>query len=191
MKQGTKQRIVGSVVVLALAIIFLPIVFDGQGSYQIQTPNRIPAQPLVPILPEPQQSRPVIISDAAKAPTVIEIEPAVQTSEESTEGVAEVSIPKSDFTLDIPGLDAVGLPQSWSVRLGSFSDTSNGENLLQRLQNAGYKAYTRNIGEGQEELLGVFVGPWVERALADEHLTQLQDQFQLVGMVVRYEVKQL
>ncbi|MEC8995585.1 MAG: SPOR domain-containing protein, partial [Pseudomonadota bacterium] len=74
---------------------------------------------------------------------------------------------------------------------GSFSDTSNGENLLQRLQNAGYKAYTRNIDEGQEELLGVFVGPWVERALADEHLTQLQDQFQLVGMVVRYEVKQL
>ena len=191
MKQGTKQRIVGSVVVLALAIIFLPIIFDGEGSYQIQTSNRIPAQPLVPILPEPQQSRPVIISDADTTPTVAEIEPAIQTRIEASEEVAEVITPKSDFALDIPALDENGLPQGWSVRLGSFSDTSNGENLLQRLQNAGYKAYTRNIGEGQEELLGVFVGPWLERTLANEHLTQLRDQFQLVGMVVRYEVKQL
>ena len=191
MKQGTKQRIVGSVVVLALAIIFLPIIFDGEGSYQIQTSNRIPAQPLVPILPEPQQSRPVIISDADTTPTVAEIEPAIQTRIEASEEVAEVITPKSDFALDIPTLDENGLPQGWSVRLGSFSDTSNGENLLQRLQNAGYKAYTRNIGEGQEELLGVFVGPWLERTLANEHLTQLRDQFQLVGMVVRYEVKQL
>ena len=191
MKQGTKQRIVGSVVVLALAIIFLPIIFDGEGSYQIQTSNRIPAQPLVPILPEPQQSRPVIISDADTTPTVAEIEPAIQTRIEASEEVAEVITPKSDFALDIPTLDENGLPQGWSVRLGSFSDTSNGENLLQRLQNAGYKAYTRNIGEGQEELLGVFVGPWLERALANEHLTQLRNQFQLVGMVVRYEVKQL
>ena len=191
MKQGTKQRIVGSVVVLALAIIFLPIIFDGEGSYQIQTSNRIPAKPLVPILPEPQQSRPVIIRDADTTPTVAEIEPAIQTRVEATEEVAEVITPKSDFALDIPTLDENGLPQGWSVRLGSFSDTSNGENLLQRLQNAGYKAYTRNIGEGQEELLGVFVGPWLERALANEHLTQLRNQFQLVGMVVRYEVKQL
>ena len=191
MKQGTKQRIVGSVVVLALAIIFLPIIFDGEGSYQIQTSNRIPAQPLVPILPEPQQSRPVIISDADTTPTVAEIDPAIQTRIEASEEVAEVITPKSDFALDIPTLDENGLPQGWSVRLGSFSDTSNGENLLQRLQNAGYKAYTRNIGEGQEELLGVFVGPWLERTLANEHLTQLRDQFQLVGMVVRYEVKQL
>ena len=191
MKQGTKQRIVGSVVVLALAIIFLPIIFDGEGSYQIQTSNRIPAQPLVPILPEPQQSRPVIISDADTTPTVAEIEPAIQTRIEASEEVAEVITPKSDFALDIPTLDENGLPQGWSVRLGSFSDTSNGENLLQRLQNAGYKAYTRNIGEGQEELLGVFVGPWLERTLANEHLTQLRDQYQLVGMVVRYEVKQL
>lgn len=191
MKQGTKQRIVGSVVLLALAIIFLPIVFDGQGSYQIQTSNRIPAQPTVPILPEPQQSRPLIISDADTAPTVTEIEPAIQTRVEAAEGVTEVSTLKSDLSLDIPALDVEGLPQSWSVRLGSFSDTSNGEKLLQRLQNAGYKAYTRNIGEGQEELLGVFVGPWLDRALANEHLTQLQDQFQLVGMVVRYEMKQL
>ena len=177
--------------VLALAIIFLPIIFDGEGSYQIQTSNRIPAQPLVPILPEPQQSRPVIISDADTTPTVAEIEPAIQTRIEASEEVAEVITPKSDFALDIPTLDENGLPQGWSVRLGSFSDTSNGENLLQRLQNAGYKAYTRNIGEGQEELLGVFVGPWLERALANEHLTQLRNQFQLVGMVVRYEVKQL
>ncbi|HAT25758.1 MAG TPA: hypothetical protein DCS89_01995, partial [Gammaproteobacteria bacterium] len=63
LNQGTKQRIVGTVVLLTLAFIFLPIVFDGQGSYEPAMTSRIPDSPQVSILPEPVQSRPIIIAE--------------------------------------------------------------------------------------------------------------------------------
>ena len=192
MKQGTKQRVVGTIVIASLALIFLPIIFDGQGSHQTQTASRIPEQPVVPILPEPQQSRPVIISDADLVVTETKPEPerVTKTIEESASDLIEVSASESNFTLDIPTLNSAGLPNGWSIRLGSFSEASNATNLMQRLQTAGYKAYIRDIDSEQVELTGVFVGPWLERALVNDYIDQLRDEFQLEGMVVRYQLKQ-
>ena len=192
MKQGTKQRIVGTIVIASLALIFLPIIFDGQGSHRTQTVSRIPEQPVVPILPEPQQSRPVIISDADLVVTETKPEPerVTKTIEESASDLIEVSASESGFTRDIPILNSAGLPNGWSIRLGSFSEASNATNLMQRLQTAGYKAYIRDIDSEQVELTGVFVGPWLERALVNDYIDQLRDEFQLEGMVVRYQLKQ-
>jgi len=191
-KQGTKQRIVGTIVIASLALIFLPIIFDGQGSHQTQTASRIPEQPVVPILPEPQQSRPVIISDVDLVVTETKPEPerVTKTIEESASDLIEVSASESGFTRDIPILNSAGLPNGWSIRLGSFSEASNATNLMQRLQTAGYKAYIRGIDSEQVELTGVFVGPWLERALVNDYIDQLRDEFQLEGMVVRYQLKQ-
>ena len=192
MKQGTKQRVVGTIVIASLALIFLPIIFDGQGSHRTQTVSRIPEQPVVPILPEPQQSRPVIISDADLVVTETKPEPerVTKTIEESASDLIEVSASESGFTRDIPILNSAGLPNGWSIRLGSFSKASNATNLMQRLQTAGYKAYIRDIDSEQVELTGVFVGPWLERALVNDYIDQLRDEFQLEGMVVRYQLKQ-
>ena len=192
MKQGTKQRVVGTIVIVSLALIFLPIIFDGQGSHQTQTASRIPEQPVVPILPEPQQSRPVIISDAdlVAIETKPESELVTKAIEESISDPIEVSASESAFTRDIPTLNPAGLPNGWSIRLGSFSEASNASDLMQRLQTAGYKAYIRDIDSEQAELTGVFVGPWLERALVNDYIDQLQDEFQLEGMVVRYQLKQ-
>ncbi len=192
MKQGTKQRIVGTIVIVSLALIFLPIIFDGQGSHQTQTASRIPEQPVVPILPEPQQSRPVIISDAdlVAIETKPESELVTKAIEESISDPIEVSASESAFTRDIPTLNPAGLPNGWSIRLGSFSEASNASDLMQRLQTAGYKAYIRDIDSEQAELTGVFVGPWLERALVNDYIDQLRDEFQLEGMVVRYQLKQ-
>jgi len=191
-KQGTKQRIVGTIVIVSLALIFLPIIFDGQGSHQTQTASRIPEQPVVPILPEPQQSRPVIISDAdlVAIETKPESELVTKNIEESISDPIEVSASESAFTRDIPTLNPAGLPNGWSIRLGSFSEASNASDLMQRLQTAGYKAYIRDIDSEQAELTGVFVGPWLERALVNDYIDQLWDEFQLEGMVVRYQLKQ-
>ena len=101
-----------------------------------------------------------------------------------------MSASESGFTRDIPTLNSAGLPNGWSIRLGSFSEASNATNLMQRLQTAGYKAYIRDIDSEQVKLTGVFVGPWLERALVNDYIDQLRDEFQLEGMVVRYQLKQ-
>ena len=201
MNQGAKQRIVGTVVLLSLALIFLPIIFDGQGSYEAPVTSRIPDTPIISILPEPVQSRPVIVNDTqpiepAIAATVNLVEEVVSEIEEAAvteEAAAEVEITESQaiFSREVPALNDAGLPQGWSVRLGSFSDAENASNLLVRLQEAGYKAYTRDISSDQGSLTGVFVGPWLDRGQVNEYQRKLQEEFSLAGLVVRYELERL
>ena len=199
MNQGTKQRIVGTVVLLTLAFIFLPIVFDGQGSYEPAMTSRIPDSPQVSILPEPVQSRPIIIAEtetereaelaspASNDATGAEVPIAVEAAPESVGGTTSEPV----FSREVPQLDRAGLPQAWVVQLASFADVENARNLLARLQSAGYKAYIRSVVGDQGGRSRVLVGPWVVRARADETQTELQAQFQLAGMVVAYELLQL
>lgn len=211
MNQGAKQRIVGTVVLLALALIFLPIVFDGQGSYEVSVSSRIPEAPVISILPEPTQSRPVIAGgaiggDPSAATTVsvgadpvdavedeaasVEVAAATPATETAAPAV-EITESQPIFSRAVPELNEAGLPQGWVVRLGSFSDRDNANTLVARLQNAGYKAYLRSLPSNQGALTGVFVGPWLDRALVNEYQRKLQEEFSLAGMVVRYELERL
>ena len=188
MNQSTKRRIVGTVVLLALVLIFLPIVFDGQGSYQTQLSSRVPAEPIISILPEPTQVRPVIIAESLPEEAEEEFSLS-ETGEDQDEVQSAISEPV--FTQDIPRLSAVGLPEGWSVRLGSFAQEENANNLMQRLQGAGYKAYIRNIDNPQGRLTSVFVGPWLSRDLVERYKQELQEEFRLAGDIVRFEIEQL
>ncbi len=196
MKQATKQRIVGTIVLLALGLIFLPIVFDGQGSYQPSVSSRIPPAPEVPILPEPQPSRPqILIEETALAggnDSAEEVE-REQPGQESLQEAEEVAVVESEpaFQREVPVLDETGLPQGWSVRLGTFANAANAENLVNRLLEAEYKAYSRIISANESTMTAVFVGPWLERGRVEQFQQELQERFQLNGMIVRYDIESL
>ncbi|MGA0447620.1 MAG: SPOR domain-containing protein [Pseudohongiellaceae bacterium] len=209
MQQNTKQRIVGTVVLLACCLIFLPIVFDGEGSYEPALTSRIPDPPQITILPEPQQTRPVIIADSdvpavpppeteADQPASAEqisdsdAEIASTIAQETTAAGPEVSESVPAYTRQdetLPQLGEDGLPSGWSVRLGLFSNADNAAILLERLQEAGYRAYMREIESDEGLLRGVFVGPWLDRQLSAGYQSSLQEEFQLAGIVVPYEME--
>jgi len=209
LQQNTKQRIVGTVVLLACCLIFLPIVFDGEGSYEPALTSRIPDPPQITILPEPQQTRPVIIADSdvpavpppeteADQPASAEqisdsdAEIASTIAQETTAAGPEVSESVPAYTRQdetLPQLGEDGLPSGWSVRLGLFSHADNAAILLERLQEAGYRAYMREIESDEGLLRGVFVGPWLDRQLSAGYQSSLQEEFQLAGIVVPYEME--
>ncbi|MBL4820485.1 MAG: SPOR domain-containing protein [Gammaproteobacteria bacterium] len=191
MNQSTKQRVVGTVVLLAIAMIFLPIIFDGEGSYQRPLSSRIPQPPSLQVMPDPIPQRPVILADSVATVTANE-KVVVETGPGSTV-VEEVTVIEADSPAiaTAPVLDEAGLPTGWSVRLGSFSNSNNARNLTRRLLTAGYRAYTREFSVNQNVLTAVFVGPQVEREKTEQLKQQLQDEFQLSGIVVRFEVDTL
>lgn len=209
MQQDTKQRIVGTVVLLACCMIFLPIVFDGKGSYEPALTSRIPDPPQITILPEPKQTRPVIIADSdipAVAPSATDVDQTVSAkqasdtgadtalniAQEDTDKVPKISesVPaRTGHEGTLPQLGVDGLPTGWSVRLGLFSNADNAAVLLERLQNAGYRAYIREIESDEGQLRGVFVGPWLNRELSAGYQSSLQREFQLAGIVVPYEME--
>ncbi len=200
MDQGTKQRVVGTVVLLALALIFLPVILDGDGNYQPIIGSRIPAAPEVQIMPTPVPQRPVIEADRFESPSPEPVPPAEEAPGENSASVSvtdglesepePVAEPESvpDTTSVTVSLDERSLPEGWSVRLGLFSNRENASNLRQRLLDAGYRAYSREYSGADGVMTGVFVGPQIDRAEANRLKNRLQEEYQLAGLVVRFEV---
>lgn len=239
MEQSIKQRIVGIAVLVIAAVVLLPVLFDGDGSYPLPLESRIPAPTPFPDAPRAMPQRPVITADtsainiatnptleAASDPDTAEeavapeapspVSSSATASAGSTPVSASVpepaSAPESASTPEpqpssapaaapepvpaaAPGagtaLDNTGLPQGWSVRLATFSNQTNARNLMERLQSSGHRAYTRQVSSAQGSLTAVFVGPDVDRAAAQRLQAQLQRDFELAGLVVRYEIEEL
>ena len=179
MVYNKKQRIVGTVVLMALVGVLFPVIFDGGDTFQAELESRIPPEPQFSLLPEPNPTRPVIIADA-------------DTDSGVEDGQSEISendgqiISQSEE--DEADLDLSPMLSGWSIRLGSFAEKQNATNLVERLHESEYKAYTREFNNSAGELVSVFVGPWIDKSIAEDYLSELEDKFRLAGDIVRYEV---
>lgn len=201
--KGLLQRIVGALVLVALAVIFVPMLFnreDAGRQVAVDAPE-MPDAPAVPVIetqpvevPEPevepfpeefeiieegpQTAQPESpVAPIEPAPVLTEPEPA------SEPAPAQVDNASTRQTPEEKRLDTANLPVSWSVQLASLSSRENAEKLQQTLRSQGYNAYIRTA-DGMNR---VFVGPLVERAEANRLRDQLQRQQKLDGFVVRFK----
>lgn len=204
--KGLLQRIVGALVLVALAVIFVPMLFnreDAGRQVAVDAPE-MPDAPAVPVIetqpvevPEPEvepfpeefeiieEGPQTAQSESPAAP--IEPAPVLTEPEPASEPApAQVDNASTRQTPEEKRLDTANLPVSWSVQLASLSSRENAEKLQQKLRSQGYNAYIRTA-DGMNR---VFVGPLVERAEANRLRDQLQRQQKLDGFVVRFKPEQ-
>jgi DedD protein len=207
-----KQRMVGALVLVALAVIFLPMLFSRQDE-QRQVTVEAPAAPHAPsvpqvqvepvVVPEPQAlpQEPVPSDDEIaqqEAPSTPIAPAAPVAPAPAAKPVTPVPVPAAKPTTApsqpitaAPGkpdttqsrVDANGLSVSWSVQLASLSNRASAESLQKSLRSQGYNAYIRTA-DGKNR---VFVGPLIERAEADRLRDLLNRQQNLKGFVVRFQ----
>lgn len=205
--KGLKQRVVGALVLLALAVIFLPMLFSREDEMRqvvVEAPvmPKPPAMPSVEVqpteVPEPQADeaeaapqQDVVPAPAPAAPSTpiasVPTQPApVQQPAPAPKPVAPAPAQASaapPAPAPAQRLDASNLPVSWSVQLASLSNRARADELQKSLRSQGYNAYVRSF-DGMNR---VFVGPVVERAEADRLRDQLGKQQKLNGFVVRFQ----
>lgn len=202
--EGRKRRVVGTVVLLALALIVLPQLFDGEGSYQPKVESRIPEKPIITLIPEPRQSRPVMASDAAAVAVEPPDEPAriidlsplspPEVEREDTGAAADPDVAELDAEALEPArptLAADGLPEGWVVQVGSFAELANATALVDSLLASDYRAYQRRTARAGGELATVYVGPVLDRAAADRLRQQLLAERGIEGLVKTFELEAL
>ncbi|CAN1602718.1 SPOR domain-containing protein [Pseudomonas mediterranea] len=208
-----KQRMVGALVLVALAVIFLPMLFSRQDE-QRQVTVDAPAAPQAPSVP-PVQVEPVTVPEPQalpQEPVPSDEELAEQPATPSAPIPAAPAVPTKPAVAPAPApvpatpavkpaptqpitaaptkpdtsqsrVDANGLSVSWSVQLASLSSRESAENLQKSLRSQGYNAYIRSA-DGKNR---VFVGPLIERAEADRLRDLLGRQQNLKGFVVRFQ----
>jgi DedD protein len=76
----------------------------------------------------------------------------------------------------------------WVVQLGSFGNQKNVNDLMRKLEKAGYRAFSRKVQTNAGRLTKVFVGPELEREKLDKALPHLKETTGLTGKVTSFDV---
>lgn len=197
-----KQRIVGAAVLVALVVVFLPMLFnreDEQRRVRVDAPPMPTAPQVAMSKPEPvatpepavAPAPPQVSSAAVESPVRGEVparEPAasrVPVARETPPRAPQAPEAAAAEPSVAPGarLDSDGLPVTWSIQLVSLSSRPRAEELQKKLRGQGLTAYIRSV-DGMHR---VFVGPLLDRAEAERVGGQLARQHKLSPIVVRFQ----
>ena len=187
MEEALKQRLVGASVLVVLAVIFLPLLFDGSGMAK-------PTAPLSLDLPEASAENTVTITLKPQVPAPVVSAPPVKPKPTPQKAIA-ISKPK-------PVVKAIAKPvpnnrpapqkpsaakgAQWIVQLGSFGQRSNAQALRDKLINLGYKSFVEASGQGSSQVYRVRVGPETSRERAEAMRIKLQTKEKRKGLVMAY-----
>ncbi|AIF99339.1 SPOR domain-containing protein [Alteromonas australica] len=209
MSSALKNRLVGTIIIVALAVIFLPDFLDGKKQTNREPFVSIPANPPKKPIVEPEAFPTNRVANAAQRPVELEDDVPVDdmlTAEKSADEMGEgknvtdesTSLPQPvEATIeaknDLASQTVIDKPQAtedagWVIQLGSFRHEKNVKGLLNKLEKAGYRAFSRRIQTSSGPLTKVFVGPDLEKQKLEAALPHLKELTDLKGKVTTFKV---
>lgn len=190
-----KQRLVGTIVLGCLALILIPMLLDGEGMVEpLPMVVSMPSAPEINLTPLPEPERPTIIADSFPVdiplPDVITDSTEISSTDPALTSDLESAQPTTaqPTLVTTPKLNTQGLPEAWSVKLGTFSDRTNAESLVATLILANHKAYSRAVKTDTQNLIAVFVGPVLTPKEAANLQQILAKEYQLNGIVEQFTI---
>jgi DedD protein len=194
METSLKQRLLGAIVLIALAVIFVPMLLSGskpQSSSETvdlkippapdaefktrvlpvdadqQDPGRPPAQPVAKEeLPTVDTARiaPPVASAPASTPAPAPGKPGAAAKSEPRSGANPTAPVVPAAPANPPGTAADG---RYVVQLGTYAETRNARDLVAALKRAGFAAATEAATIDGKAAQRVRVGPFADRAAAE------------------------
>ena len=196
-----KQRLVGVAVLVALAVIFVPVLFNLQPSRPIDQTSRIPPAPEIepveieePVQPEidndvPDPDRLFTLEEPPEADGRMPVEEGIGGDEaiaprEVPEQTAEELHAEPEVE---PTLSESGLPEGWIVQVASYSERETAENQVDRLQNADFKAFLQQAQVNGKQVFRVLVGPFISRESATREKSLVDEAAGVDSLVLSFE----
>jgi DedD protein len=189
MDSALKQRLLGAAVLIALAIIFVPMFLGNAPPKQDSTTVNmaVPALPerkfetrTVPVetpsaapAPVPADSNKVATVDT-HAPVRTDAHPedsapstAAPVKPEPKPAVAEPKAPAPPVATPVAAPASVAAPGHFAVNLGIYADQAHANALVAKVKKLGQPAYSEATEYQGKPALRVRVGPFADRALAE------------------------
>lgn len=190
MKEIVRQRLVGVLILVALGVVFWPIIFVEPGVKEAPRDSRVPARPEVDTTPLEPPDRvglrvsPEVVAVAPEEQAVTEALP--QPGEVATAPAPAVAPSARSAAPERPSLDSQGVPVAWTIQVATVSSAANADQLRDRLLARHYEAYVRRVAHGDRELYRVFVGPKFERAKLERLQQEIDKNFGVKSIITRY-----
>ena len=206
MSGALQNRLVGTIILVAIAVIFLPDLLDGKKESKQNLFVELPPKPGIKkvVAPETFDSQAIqeavtrkveIVNDvalddkstsAAEAEQVqdnaIQDELAAQRATVADSALAQATVVDDKTPKSLAGA-------GWVVQLGSFRHQKNVRELLTVLEKNGYRAFSRQVQTSSGLLTKVFVGPDLQKDKLDKALSHLKEITALQGRVTPFTVQ--
>ena len=204
-----KQRLVGALILMALGVIFWPIIFVDPDPSPGMEDLRIPPRPQVDTTPIAAPD-----ADGLRGSPALDFDPEDFTEEQGAEDDARVfaepgsadnaadpaPAPALEPALaappapgetrserpEQPVIDAQGVPVAWMLQVASVSSAERAEELRQRLQARGEKAWVVPATINDRVTYRVNIGPKFERARLEALRPAIDAEFGVTSLVKRY-----
>lgn len=186
-----KQRIVGAIVLVALGVIFIPMILNRDDNNSGISGSNIPEKPqelqqlakqtLPPPPPAPvppAETRQLVDKDTPALPKATEPLPLENTTSAQPQAVPEAGKEKT------PSPTESLKTRGWVVQVASFTDRNKALQLRDRLRKAKFNSFVESITGKHGTLYRVRVGPVIKREEADRLQAKLAKQLKLKGTLV-------
>jgi DedD protein len=214
MREGAKQRLIGAVVIVALAVIFVPMLFEDPSVGDLPPiPESIPPAP--DLAPDGRSevflgpgdsglggldSGDFTASQPLELPPAGDLEPADPRQPAAPESGSEPgeaedlppvalapAAPTAVPTAPEPAKPAGtgGMP-SWVIQVASLGTPESAGELESRLREGGFSAFVEKAEVNGKLYYRVRVGPEADRASVERTASQLRDRHRLDTLIQSY-----
>ena len=180
MDEGMRQRLVGALVLIALASLLLPLLFDFDGAYVVDTRSTIPVAPDI-------QTLDIVRAGPQKEAAEVASHDAMFRFADSREAATDSVNDDSARQDQVEGLNAKGIPFAWIVQVASFADIEKARALTGQLMADGYKAYSRRAELTGEAHYRVYVGPKIAQGAMLKEKQAIEAKYKLKTLLLVFE----
>lgn len=197
LNEALKRRLTGAAVLLILAGLLWPVLFDFDEATRTQVPSvQIPDMPNAVAINEAD-------ADAKRSPKKSELD-RVETEQAVTErlseeaedlaeilktaaetAVATVARPGSASQRSQPRLDQNKIPVSYVVQVATFNGWNNAKKFKESLLAKKFKAYVKPATDSQAGPYRIAVGPVLTYAEAEEIVARIQREHKVNDAIIR------
>ena len=186
MDRALKERVIGAIVLVGVAVLVVPVFLDGPSgdeeivSKAVALPGQSQQQSMMQtVVLDRDRQEPVPASKppaTEQKPQPVKIEPPQAKPAAKTEIAVASQIADNtadntaDSKADMAVQSATGM---WAVQLGSFSNQQNAERLAAELRAEGYAAFLSKLDTGSGALHRVRIGPQKDRDSAESVAARL------------------
>ncbi len=189
------QRFVGFVVLVAIAVIFWPIVFvTPENADDFELPVfEMPPKPAVAVS---ERREPVLDKlDQSILPEMPERQPPIVQPVDVASPMPDVALVDADeepeqqaSALERAEFDEQGLPISWELQVATFSTAQRAEEIAVELRNKGHKAYVSAVKIDGKKLFRVRIGPKMQKQRLQDLQPDIDAYYGVESSIIRFGV---
>lgn len=176
LEERLKQRLLGGAVLVALIVIFVPMLIDEPVDSRVVADHRIPEKPALLEKPMPEILPPALPSAPATHTPIAEPPPMPAPPAQPAKPAATQSVTQ----------DKRSSPTAWMIQVASLTVRENAQKLVSDLKKADLPAQMESVKVDGKTHYRVRVGPEVDFKTAERMAEKVKKDFKLAPKVLRY-----